>query len=791
MSRKDPRGPSPFSSRPSRGGPAGSNRRVGASRPYHSGRGSDGNWTGSSENFSPYGRRDKLWPKVLLVAAVVGVLIFGSFIVAQRLTGLDDEPPTAVPGVAGGSPEATPSADAVVAASPEGSPSAEASPTEVPPEASAREVAKAYLDAWNGFDYNRMYDLLSGEAKQRISRDDFVARYEAIALEAGIVSVNAETIGGTDEDEMFPVRVTVDSSRVGEFKDDNLLPLVRDGSRYGVDWTPNLIFSQLGDGFVRWESDVPQRGRILDRKGRPLAMMGSITRVGVIPGQVQDQNDMLGRLSQAIDVPRETIEQRIEGGQADWFMPVKDLPDAIDPALVDTLRGIPGVAIQKSPARVYPAGPVAAHVVGYMSEITAEELPELAKRGYVAGDQIGRTGIESWGEEWLAGKRGGTLKLIRQDGTTIRVLGEVQSQPANDIVLTLDLDIQQATYDAIGDEAGAAVVLDPNNGEVLAMASKPSFDPNWFVLGITDDQWAQLNDPQKTPLVNRAAGFGTSTGSIFKVITAAAGMADLGYTINSPVDCPGEFRLEGADQVWRDWIPGGQGSMDLHTAIVRSCNTVFYRFGAELDEKDENLLPNMAKAFGLGALTGIPELYEIPGIVPSPDWKMENVGDFWARGDAVNLAIGQGYLVATPLQMANVYAALANGGTLYQPHLTLDIVRLDGSVAQKGEVKEIGKLPLTGEQIQGIRDALYDVVNASNGTAVEPFVGLNHPVSGKTGTEQTGAEGQGTNAWFAAYTPSDAPKMTTIVFIEKGVAGSKAAAPVARRIIDKWYEVYP
>ena len=792
MSRKDPRGSSPFSSRPSRGVPADKNRRVGTSRPYHQGRDSSGNWTGSSAQFSPYGRRDKLWPKILLVASVVGVLIFGSFIVAQRLTGLDDETPTAEQGVAAASPEATGEGEAEgIVASPESSPGGEASPTPLPAEAPARDVAQAYLDAWNGADYNRMYDLLSAASKERMSRDDFVGRYEAIALEAGIVSVKAEVIGGVDGDEMFPINATIESSRVGEIKDDNLLPLVRDGSRYGVDWTPNLIFSQLGDGFVRWESDVPQRGRILDRKGRPLAMMGSVTRVGVIPGQVVDQNDMLNRLSQAIDMPVADIEPRIADGQADWFMPVKDLPDATDPSVIDTLRGIPGVAIQKAPARVYPAGMVTAHVVGYMSEITADELPELSKRGYEAGDQIGRAGIESWGEQWLAGKRGGTLKLIRQDGSTIRVLGEVQSEPANDIVLTLDLDIQKATYDAIGDDAGAAVVLDPNNGEVLAMASKPSYDPNWFVLGITDDQWAYMQDEQKTPLINRAAAFGTSTGSIFKVITAAAGMADLGYTIDSVIDCPGEFRLEGADQVWHDWIPGGQGSLTLHNAIVRSCNTVFYRMGAELDAKDENALPNMAKAFGLGAPTGIPELSEISGIVPDPDWKMENVGDFWARGDAVNLAIGQGYLVATPLQMANVYAALANGGTLYQPHLTLDIVRLDGSIAQKGEVKEIGKLPLSGEQIQGIREALYDVVNASNGTAVEPFVGLNHTVSGKTGTEQTGTEGQGTNAWFAAYTPSDAPEIATIVFIEKGVAGSKAAAPVARKIIDAWYQFYP
>jgi penicillin-binding protein 2 len=672
---------------------------------------------------------------------------------------------------------------------------AEASPTSTPVDLSgvksAKDTAEAYAEVWSNGNYDQLYDLLTSAAQAKITRDDFVARYDGIAVEAGIITVDAKIVGGNDDDEMFPMKVTIESSRVGEIKDDNLLPLVKDGDRYGVDWSPNLIFSQLGDGYVRWESDVPQRGRILDRKGRPLAEMGKLTRVGVVPGKVENQDDMLQKLSQILSMPVDTIKARIEGGQADWFMPVKDMPDNVDQAVLDQLGAIPGVAVQKAPARVYPAGPVTAHVVGYMSQITADELPELAKQGYESGDLIGRTGVEAWGEQWLAGKRGGNLKLIRQDGTTIRVLGEVAAQPSHDIVLTLDLDIQQAAYDALGDEAGADVVLDPNNGEVLAMVSKPSFDPNWFILGITDDQWAQLNDANKTPLVNRATAFATSTGSIFKVITAAAGMKDLGYTEDTVIPCPGEFMLDGSQQVWHDWIPGGQGDLTLHNGIVRSCNTVFYRIGAELDKKGENLLPDMAKAFGLGKLTGLPELYEIPGIVPDPEWKMENVGDFWARGDAVNLAIGQGYLTATPLQMANVYAALANGGTLYQPHLTLDIVNLDGTIAQKGEVKEIGKLPISGEQIAAIQSALYDVINASNGTAVEPFVGINHDVSGKTGTEQTGEQGEGTNAWFAAYTPSNAPKMTTIVFVAKGVAGSKSAAPVARKIIDKWYEVYP
>jgi len=748
---------------------------------------------------------------VLLVVSVVGVLIFGSILVASRLTGLnvsdavggDDDNQAAVGSpVAGATPTATPAEQAAgspvsqtpVVAVPNPNATIVASPTavvDVGAVTAAKDVAEAYAKVWSAGNYNQLYDLLSRDAQAFISREDFVARYEGIAVEVGIKTLTAEITGGGDDDELFPMKVEIDSARVGMIEDENLLPVIMDGDKPAIDWTPSMIFSQLETGYVQWTSDVPQRGRILDRKGRPLAQMGQIIRVGIVPGKITNEPDLLQKLSQLLDMPQEIIKNRFEGGEADWFMPIKDLPGDVDQGVVDQLTAIEGVAIQKPPARMYPEGELTAHVVGYMSEVTAEELPELSKLGYEAGDLVGRTGIEASMEQWLAGKRGGTLALISADGGTIRILGDVPKVDANDIVLTLDLDLQRASFDALGNEIGATVVLDPNNGEVLAMVSKPSFDPNQFILGVTDEQWTQLMDPQRQPLLNRAVAFGTSTGSIFKVITAAAGMAHMGLTENSVTPCPGEFRLEGIDQVWTDWVPGGQGELNLHNAIVRSCNTVFYRMGAELDAQDETLLPNMAKAFGLGKLTGLPELYELPGIVPDPEWKLANVGDFWARGDAINLAIGQGYLVATPLQMANVYASIANGGTLYQPHLLLDIVKLDGSVVQSGEVKEIGKLPLTAEQVGWLQSALHDVVNASNGTATEAFVGIQHPVSGKTGTEETGTDAQGTNAWFAAYTPSDDPKMANIVFVEKGSAGSKAAAPVSRRIIDAWYTLNP
>ena len=195
------------------------------------------------------------------------------------------------------------------------------------------------------------------------------------------------------------------------------------------------------------------------------------------------------------------------------------------------------------------------------------------------------------------------------------------------------------------------MIIDPRSGAILAMASHPSYDPNWFVLGFSDKDWAFVNDEVKRPLFNRAAEAGYPTGSIFKVITMAAGMADLGYTGDTEIDCPQEWSIPGTDQIWRDWTyeegVGAQGVLSLHWALVNSCNTVFYQVGNALDEKDDQLLPDMAKAFGLGAPTGIPYLAEIAGTVPDPQWKMENIGDYWARGDAVNLAIGQGYLEAT------------------------------------------------------------------------------------------------------------------------------------------------
>ena len=646
----------------------------------------------------------------------------------------------------------------------------------------AREAAERFVQAWERGDYRAMYALLSSAARERIDERSFVTRYEGIAEEMGQQAIRitlGEPLPGTLR---FPIHVVRETSRVGRLEEDNAIPVVREGDGYWVDWTPSLIVADLGDGRVQWIPTVPQRGRILDRNGRPLAELGLVNKVGVIPGQIQNEQQLLERLSQLLNLPQETIRQRYANGQPDWFMPVATLPDPIDPALLEQLAGIPGVVVRQWPERVYPLGPAAAHVTGYLSEISAEELQQRASEGYEPGDRIGRTGIEAWAEQFLRGRRGGRLVIVGPDGRERRVLAELPAEPAADVVTTIDADLQRAAYEALGDRVGSVVAIDPRNGAIRALVSSPSFDPNRFILGLRPEEWQALNDEQRRPLLDRATQVGYPTGSMFKVVTMAAGMEYLGLDAQSTFDCPPTFTLPGSSVVWRDWNPQGQGRLSLHNALVQSCNTVFFQIGAQLDERDPNLLPQMARGFGFGSETGIPEVPEAAGLVPDPNWKLRERGDYWARGDAVNLSIGQGFFLATPLQLADAYAALANGGTLWRPFLVDRVVAIDGTDRVRAEPSQRGTLPVSAEHIAAIRAALRDVVARPNGTAFSAFQGFSLPVAGKTGTAESGQETP--HAWFVAIAPADNPQLVLVVMVEHGGEGSRVAAPIARQILE-------
>ena len=688
-------------------------------------------------------------------------------------------PPTAIP-LGGGTPGIAGTPGRVGPATPVGALNA----------SDPRAVAQAYVDRWNNKDYSGMYDLIGATEQGDINREKFVARYGAIAAEAGLAEVKA-TIGSAPSGaSQLPIHVEMRSALVGPITEDNTMTLRQEGAGWRVAWTPSLIFKDLGDGLIRFKPDIPTRGRILDAKGRVLAQQGLITLVGVVPKDIKDEAAFLSAMSKATGVPPEKIKAGYANADPTWFVPIKTLPDQISPDASAILQTLPGAAIRKVNDRVYPQGSLAAHAVGYMSEVNADELQELAPRGYISGDKIGRAGIEAWGEQWLAGKKGGQLTIVSQNEAVRKVIAERKSEPAADITLTLDIDLQRALEEGLGDRAASGVILDPTSGGILAIGSHPTYDPNGFTLGFDEAARARLNDETLRPLWNRATQFTYPSGSIFKVITATAAVTKLGMNANTVIPCPAEYSLPGAPNVWRDWTyPNAQGNMSLQTAITRSCNTVFYEIGKQLDDMDPNLLPQEARAFGLGSPTGLEELPEAAGVVPDPAWKRQQLNDGWATGDAINLAIGQGFFLASPLQMANLYNGIANGGTLLRPILAAKVATPDGRVLRSGERKEIAKLPIPPDAMAMIHTAMVNVISAPNGTATEAFKGMTLNVAGKTGTAQVPPNPD--HAWFASFAPADATKLTVLTMVENGGAGSQVAAPVARHVYDVWVALNP
>ncbi len=656
-------------------------------------------------------------------------------------------------------------------------------------------VAREYGRLWAAADYDGLYDLLSASAQASIPRQEFVDRYTAISTEAGLTSVTMTPAEQLTLDAEVPFSVVMQSSYVGEIRQDNVMSMAREGDGWRVNWAPSLIFAGLGNSCVDYTADTVERGAILDRNREPLAHDDRITQVGVIPGQITDEDRLLDTLSELLNMPENEIKEKYDAGQPDWFMPIKDYPAAMDTETLNALQGLGGVVIQSGVSRVYPLGEQAAHITGYVTRATADDIA-ADETGTLLPDQwVGRAGVEAAANDILAGAPGGRLRIVDCGSRTEKeLIAERETIPGKDIILTVDISLQKSVDKALTAEKGSAVVLDPRYGEVLALVSHPSYDPNWFVLGFNSQDWEYVNDEEQRPLFNQATQGAYPTGSIFKVITMAAGMADLGMTGETQLDCPATWSIPGTDATFRDWTVaegvGAQGVMSLHNALVTSCNTIFYQLGYELDQQDNELLPAMTRAFGLGSPTGIPYYYEAAGTVPDPQWKQENIGDYWATGDAVNLSIGQGYLLATPLQMAVAYAAIANGGNVMQPYLveyTAD--QETGKRERIGNRTVASELPLTGEQVREIQSALRDQASNEMGAGSDRLFGdYDYPIAGKTGTAQNDLDRNETpHSWFAAFGPyGERATITTIVMAENAGEGITVAAPITKTIFDAY-----
>lgn len=662
-------------------------------------------------------------------------------------------------------------------------------PTPAPTLESALATASDFLSAWERWDYEGMYDLLSPSAKETISRERFVTRYRNIAQEATITAVKTQRGSGQVDGETATVafRVLMETQLVGQIVLDNSLHLSWRDWHWDVDWTPAAIFPTLsGDNLVHLFRNTPARGSIYDRDGLPLATLGKKLAIGVVPGQIEDEARLVNELGRIFRLTPDQVRAKYaSAGRPDWFMPVGELWPEQYVAERAVLDGLAGVAVRELDVRIYPNGSLAGQVIGYLGEIQPDDLSVLEPRGYRAGDIVGAAGLERSAEEYLAGGHGATLAIISPEGQIVNIIAQRQATPSSSVYTTLDTKLQRAAEAALAGRNGAIVALDPQTGDVLAMASSPGYDPGNLTAGLTAEQWAALlNDPNH-PLLNRATLGLYPLGSTFKIVTMAAGMEELGLTADSHYYCAGQWELgDGWPRACWIWAEAhtGHGDINLFNGLVHSCNTVFWEVGKALDAHDPTALPRMARAFGLGATTGIQWLEEATGLVPDPAWVDANTPRSWAVSDAVNLAIGQGYLQVTPLQAANLIAAVANGGTLYTPRLVRRIVSPTGG-EQIFEPQVIRQLPVSPGNLEVIRQALVAV--AQRGTARNTLAGFTVSTAGKTGTAE--APPGATHAWFLGYAPAENPQIAVAVVVEHGGQGNLVAAPIFRQVLEAFF----
>ncbi len=498
----------------------------------------------------------------------------------------------------------------------------------------------------------------------------------------------------------------------------------------------------------------------------------------------RDENELLKTFEESKS--RAAFDEMVLGRDVDWPAVV-----AVESHQLD----LPGVSLRTRPRRNYADGPMAAHVLGYLGEINQKQLNILKEQGYVVGDEIGQYGLERRWEELLRGQSGGQQVEVDALGRRVRVLHEVTDVPGYTVRLTLDRQMQEAAYEALKGKEGTIVALDVHSGAILTLASTPAFDPNVFARGIKSEEWSALIKDQLRPLSNRATQGQFPPGSTFKIIMAIAALEEGVINPESYIQDPGFFTF--GNRSFRDWKKGGHGAVNFHRAIVESCDTYFYQLGPKLGI---DRIAKWAHAFGLGEKTGIALDDERTGVIPDTEWKRKRYRQPWFPGETVSVAIGQGYVTVTPLQLANMMAAVANGGKLFRPYLVSKVESVDGATMREYGPELIRTIELKPDTLNRVRNALADVVSGAHGTGGAARSQMVE-IAGKTGTAQV-IEMKSAylkseqlsyfnrdHAWFVSYAPVDHPEVAIAVLVEHGGHGGDAAAPMAKKVFEKFIEL--
>jgi penicillin-binding protein 2 len=670
-------------------------------------------------------------------------------------------------------------------------------------------AARAFLDGWQSNKFPQMYALLSSLSRDAMSEEDFKAFYEDVGLQTTLRSLDYTilSVDMTPTEATVQFEVTLHTILVGDITKQTRMLLKYQEGGWKVAWDEKTVLPELENGnrLVIYR-DRPARGNIYDRNGLALAAETEAVEIGIVSGEINDEGQVVAYVALALKIPREMVRLMIDYDHPDWYTPVGDVAKTDIEEIFGTLQNLGGVRLTTTMMRYYFGGGVGSHVIGYTQQPSAETKPDYQAMGYAGDERVGASGLEYWGEQYLAGRQGGQLWVTTPTGSNLAMLAESKPQAAMAVYTTLDRDLQQQMEQTLmGPFTGAAVVLNRNTGEVLAMMSSPGYDSNLFDPSSFNGSYSNgalvqsiIND-QRHPLVNRATRGLYPLGSVFKIITMAAGLESGLFTQDFMYnDADGYFReLEGF--VGTDWVieknVKPHGKVTLEQCLERSCNPCFWHVGLTLYYQDAWLVPNMAMAFGLGSATGITFVEEEAGFVPNPGWKHDTQGEDWTGGDALNQAIGQGSLQVTPLQVVDFVAAVGNGGTLYRPQIILSIRPPIGEAVLTFKPEVRGMLPVSPENLASIQRGMTGVVNNVKGTARHRFYGISDIVriAGKTGTAQT-TEFDLPHSWFVAYSFSEKPNKPDIavaVIVERIGEGSTYAAPMARRIFEIYFQGRP
>ncbi len=541
----------------------------------------------------------------------------------------------------------------------------------------------------------------------------------------------------------------------------------------------------------------PIRGLIYDRHLRPIADNQPLYKVLIRPEYIKNEKETALWLEKNLNISQKDFETKLTNHLKvnPPFVPLVLLEDATfdQVSRVETSKfAHPELEVAVVPVRHYPYSSAFAHVLGYVGEITHDELKLYKRYGYRIGDFVGKAGIELAFEKNLHGREGALFVEIDATGRELRVVKEIPPVQGDSVITTLDLQLQLYADKLMKSKSGAFVVINPHSGEILAAGSYPSFDSNIPARPRLRRQWLKLSRSPLHPLLNRLIQGLYAPGSTFKPVVALAGLAEKIIDPQETLVCRGRYRI--VRRWFRDWKRWGHGTVDMIRALAVSCDVYFYHLGLLVGPWE---IFKYAKLLGFGETTGIEIPGEKTGFVPSPSWKEKVIGEGWTAGETAVLSIGQGYILVTPLQMALAYAALVTGGHIPHPYIVSDIISPDGKKIWHREPEILRDVNIQPDALEILKEGLFEAVNARNGTGIRARSRIIH-IAGKTGTAQVIAsqkdekeipEHLRDHAWFIGMAPAEDPEIVVAVIVEHGGSGGKTAAPIARAIIEKYFSI--